>query len=89
MYGKNVLLPIEFEIKTFLAALELGLDLSSAQKEQVHQLNALDEIRQYALFLTEVVQCQKIRWYDRFIKAKQFQMGDQALLYDSRLKDFK
>jgi hypothetical protein len=44
VYGKFVLFPIEFEIKTLLTTLKLGLDLSVPQKERVHQLNSLDEI---------------------------------------------
>jgi hypothetical protein len=29
------------------------------------------------------------KWHDRFIKKKQFQVGDWALLFDSRFKNFK
>lgn len=32
VYGKQVLLPIEFQLKTFRMAAQLGLDLSEAQK---------------------------------------------------------
>ena len=30
-----------------------------------------------------------MKWHDNFIKNKVFQIGDWALLYDSRFKDFK
>jgi transposase InsO family protein len=33
VYGKHVLLPIEFQIKTFKMAAELGMDLTKAEKE--------------------------------------------------------
>ena len=32
-YGKQVLLPIEFQIHTFKLALDLGVDISEAQRE--------------------------------------------------------
>jgi hypothetical protein len=33
VYGKKVMLPIEFEIQTLRTTLQLGLDLSKAQQE--------------------------------------------------------
>ena len=45
VYGKQVLFPIEFQIQTFKMAVQLGLDLSKAQKHRLEQLNELDEIR--------------------------------------------
>jgi hypothetical protein len=89
VYGKHVLLPIEFQIKTFKIATELGLNLSEAQQQRISQLNELDEIHQDALQQTTLVQQQWEKWHDRFIKKKQFKVGDWALLFDSRFKDFK
>jgi hypothetical protein len=44
VYGKQVLLPIEFQVKTFRIAMQLGMDLDEAQKQRILQLNELDEI---------------------------------------------
>ena len=33
VYGKQVLLPIEFQVKTFRMAAQLGMDLHEAQKQ--------------------------------------------------------
>ena len=44
VYGKHVVLPIEFEIKTLRIALQVGLDLSEAQQHRLEQINELDEI---------------------------------------------
>ena len=44
VYGKSPLFPIEFEIKTLRTTLEVGLDLSEAQKNCLEQLNDLGEI---------------------------------------------
>ena len=50
VYGKQVLLPIEFQIKTFRTAVQLGIDLSKAQQQRLLQLKKLDE------FCRDVVQ---------------------------------
>jgi hypothetical protein len=47
--GSKVLLPIEFQVKTFRTTMQLGMDLDEAHKQRVMQLNELDEIRQDAL----------------------------------------
>eukprot|EP00253_Pinus_taeda_P032958 PITA_32958 len=48
VYGKQVLLPIEFQIETYKTVVQLDLDLSEAQKQRMTQLNELNEIRQEA-----------------------------------------
>ena len=58
VYGKQVLLPIEFQVKTFRMAAQLGMNLDEAQKQQILQINELDEIRQDALQRTMLIQNQ-------------------------------
>jgi len=70
-------------------AVQLGLDLSEAQKHRLEQLNELDEIRQYAVQRTSLVQQQRSKWHDKYIREKKFQAGDWALLFDSKFKDFQ
>ena len=53
------------------------------------QLNQLDEMRQAAVEQTIFVQQQRAQWHDKFIKKKQFKVGDWALLFDSKFKNFK
>eukprot|EP00253_Pinus_taeda_P014502 PITA_14502 len=89
VYGKKALLSIEFEYNTLRVAAQLDLDLSHAQCERLLQLNGLDEHRMQALLHSEVVQLQRKIWHDRHLNEKKFQLGDWALLYDSRYKDFK
>jgi hypothetical protein len=55
VYGKQVLLPIEFQVRTFCIAAELGLNLDEAKKQRSLQLNELDEIRQDAIQRTILV----------------------------------
>jgi hypothetical protein len=83
VYRKQVLLLIEFQVRNFCIAIDLGLNLDEAQKKRSLQLNELDEIRQDAIQQTILVQNQRRKWHDKFIKKKQFQPGDWALLFDS------
>jgi len=89
VYGKEVLLPIEFQVKTLCIVAQLGLNLDEAQKQRILQLNELDEIRQDAIQRTILVQNQLSKWHDKFIKKTHFQQGEWALLFDSRFKTFK
>eukprot|EP00253_Pinus_taeda_P029098 PITA_29098 len=76
VYGKEALLPIEFQIQTYRLAAELGLDLSEAQQQRIMELNQLDEHRQQAIEHTTLVQQQRMKWHDRYIKTKTFHKGD-------------
>ena len=49
VYGKQILLPIEFQIYTYRLATELGMDLNETQQHSMMQLNELDEVRQDSL----------------------------------------
>ena len=70
VYGKQVLLPIEFQVKTFRMVVELGMNLEEAHKQRVSQINELDEIRQDVLQRTMLIQNQRKKWHDKFIKQK-------------------
>lgn len=89
VYGKQFLFPMEFQFKTFRIATEVGLNFSQAQQERLMQLNELGYIRKDGFQHIDLVQQQRTRWRDRFIKRKKFQEGDWALFYDSKFKDFK
>jgi len=75
--------PVEFQIKTFKMVVQLGLDLSEVQKHTLEQLNELDEIRQEAVQRTGIVQQQRDKCHDKYIKDKRFQVGYWVLLFDS------
>ena len=49
---------------------QLAMDLDEAQKQQVLQINELDEIRQYALQRTMLIGNQRNKWHDKFIQNK-------------------
>jgi len=89
VYGKQALSLIEFQIKTFKMAVQLGLDLSKEQKHRLEQLNELHEIRKDALQRTNIFQQQRVKWHYKYIKEKKFQVGYWALLFDSMFKHFQ
>ena len=68
---------------------QLGMDLEEAQKQRILHINDLDEIRKDALQTTMLIQNQRKKWHDKFIKQNQFNIGDWALLFGSRYKNFK
>ena len=68
VYGKQVLLPIEFQVKTFRTAAQLSLSLDDAQEQRLMQLNKLDEIRQDAVQRTDLISNQRTKWHDKFLK---------------------
>jgi hypothetical protein len=49
----------------------------------------LDEIKQGAIQVSILVQNQRRKWHDNFIKKKHFQPDDWDLFFDSRFKTFK
>ena len=81
------MLPIEFEHKTLRTTLPSDIELLVAQRECLLHLNSLDEMHKATLEHTKLVQKQRKQWHDSHIINKQFQVGDWALLYDSRFKD--
>jgi hypothetical protein len=89
VYGKSVVFPVEFEIKTLRTALAIKIDLIDAQTTRLQQLNELDEKRLDGIHQTTMIQHQRSKWHDKTIKHKQFQKGNWALLYDSRFKEFQ
>lgn len=85
VYGKILVMPIEFELTTW----DVGIDLSKAMTSRISQLNRLDEMRIDALQHTELIQNQRKLWHDKHIVSRQFKKGDWALLFDSRFQEFK
>ena len=67
---------IEFEHKTLKSSLELDVDLSKAQEDQLLQLNALDEYQNFSLHNIELSQQQWKKWHDKFIHNNKFSIGD-------------
>ena len=67
----------------------MDIDLLEEQRERMGQLNELDQIRQEAIQKTNLVQQQRSRRHDKYIKERKFHLGDWALLFNSKFKNFQ
>jgi hypothetical protein len=86
VYGKQVLLPIEFQIKTFRTAVQVGMNLDEAQQQRFLYINELDETRQEALQRTTLIQEQRKNGMTSISKRKNFntEIGPYCMTTDSR-----
>ena len=88
VYGKSVVFPIEFEIKNLRTTIKEKMDLMKAQKNRLNQLNELDEKCTTTVHHTNLIQQQRFKWNNRFIKKNMFCEGYWDLLYDSWFKRY-
>jgi hypothetical protein len=56
VYGKQVILPIEFEVKNLHIALQANMDLTESQQHHLNQINELDELHQASIQQTNLIQ---------------------------------
>ena len=64
------------------------MDLNRAGLKRCLDLNEMEELRNDAYINSNIVKQRSKRWHDQLISRKQFQKGQRALLYDSKLHIF-
>nr|GEU99691.1 reverse transcriptase domain-containing protein [Tanacetum cinerariifolium] len=88
VYGKACHLPIELEHKAYWDLKQTNFDLSVAGNHQKIQLNELNELRDHAYENSLIYKEKTKRIHDSKNKNRVFNIGDQVLLFNSRLKIF-
>ncbi|GKC44427.1 hypothetical protein Tco_1062149 [Tanacetum coccineum] len=85
---KTFNLPIELEHKSLLALKHANFDLRRGDHTKKFLLNELNELRDHAYENSLIYKEKTKRIHDSKIKNRVFNVGDQVLLFNSRLKMF-
>nr|GEV86160.1 reverse transcriptase domain-containing protein [Tanacetum cinerariifolium] len=88
VYGKSCHIPLELEYKAYWALKHANFDLKTMGDHRKLQLNELHELRDQAYKNSLIYKERAKKLHDSKIKTRNFNVGDQVLLFNSLLKIF-
>ncbi|XP_027076946.1 uncharacterized protein [Coffea arabica] len=88
VYGKVYHLPIEIDYKAYWAIKAINMDFNLARGRSLLELSELEEHRLHAYENVKIYKKKIKYWHDKHIIPKQFQIGQEVLLFNSRMRLF-
>ena len=86
VFGKACHLPVEIEHRAYWAVKSCNLEMQQAGIERKLQLQQLEELRLDAYESSRIYKEKTKHFHDTMISRKEFSVGQQVLLFNSRLK---